>query len=190
VRQLRGDAVTDFSVGGLDVVVPIPYWRPPWFMAASLCGVAGLGAAVAWWAGRLANRRRIALLEQEQERQRDRARIARDIHDSLGARLTQIAMTSDLMRRSATQPTTAETVPLDEQLDEIYRTAQSLTRSVDEIVWALAEWGGAGRSGSVACVVCSSSCVSPVCCGACGRVVDEPAVRVGERGRDCCLIDR
>ena len=137
VRQLRGDAVTDFSVGGLDVVVPIPYWRTPWFMAASLCGVAGLGAAVAWWAGRLANRRRIALLEQEQERQRDRSRIARDIHDSLGARLTQIAMTSDLMRRSATQPTTAETVPLDEQLDEIYRTAQSLTRSVDEIVWAV-----------------------------------------------------
>ena len=137
VRQLRGDAVSSFPIASIEVLVPTPYWRKTWFMAASLVGVAGLGAAVAWWAGRLANRRRIALLEQEQERQRDRARIARDIHDSLGARLTQIAMMSDLMRRSAMQPTTADIVPLDAQLDEIYRTAQSLTRSVDEIVWAV-----------------------------------------------------
>ena len=141
VRQLRGDAVTDFPVGSIDVVVPGPYWRTPWFMAASLCGVASVGAAVAWWAGRTAARRRIALLEQEQERHRDRARIARDIHDSLGARVTQIAMQSDLMRRSLGQPTAAGTPApndqLDEQLDEIYRTARSLTRSVDEIVWAV-----------------------------------------------------
>lgn len=137
VRQLRGDAMTDFPGGFLDVVVPLPYWRTPSFIAASLCGVAALGAAVAWWLGRAAARRRIALLEQEQERQRDRARIARDIHDSLGARLTQIAMTSDLLRRSAAQPTSAHAPRIDDQLDEIYRTARSLTRSVDEIVWAV-----------------------------------------------------
>jgi len=134
VRQLRGDTMDDFPVGSIDVVVPTPYWRTPWFVAASLCAVAGLGAAVAWWAGRAAARRRITLLEREQERQRDRARIARDIHDSLGAGLTQMAMMSDLMRRAAAGPRESA---LDEKLDEMYRSAQNLTRAVDEIVWAV-----------------------------------------------------
>ena len=134
VRQLRGDTVDDFPVGSIDVVVPTPYWRTPWFVAASLCAVAGLGAAVAWWAGRAAARRRITLLEREQERQRDRARIARDIHDSLGAGLTQMAMMSDLMRRADGGPRASA---LDEKLDEMYRSAQNLTRAVDEIVWAV-----------------------------------------------------
>jgi signal transduction histidine kinase len=85
-------------------------------------------------------RRRIAQLEREQERQRDRARIARDIHDSLGAGLAHMAMMSDLMRRRPRDEERADATGLphlDDALDEMYRSAQSLTRAVDEIVWAV-----------------------------------------------------
>jgi signal transduction histidine kinase/streptogramin lyase len=135
VRHLRGDAVQAFPQGTIDVDVPLPFWRTPWFIALVLLGVAAAAAGVAGWVSRVAARRRIARLEQEHERQRDRARIARDIHDSLGAGLTQMAMMSDLMRRTAGQ--TGGDAALDDKLDEMYRSAQSLTRAVDEIVWAV-----------------------------------------------------
>lgn len=135
VRHLRGDEVRSFPQGSIEVHVPLPFWRTPWFIAVVLAGVAATAAGVAGWASRVAARRRIAKLEQEHERQRDRARIARDIHDSLGAGLTQMAMMSDLMRRTAGQA--AGDPSLDDRLDEMYRSAQSLTRAVDEIVWAV-----------------------------------------------------
>lgn len=139
VRHLRGDALDDAPTGALDIAIPAPFWRTPWFLAASGVGVAALAAAGGTAVSRALARRRIAQLEREQERQRDRARIARDIHDSLGAGLTQIAMMSDLMRRGSRNAGKAagDRPHLDEALDEMFRSAQSLTRAVDEIVWAV-----------------------------------------------------
>lgn len=137
VRQLSGDAMEHFPSGSVEVVVPVPFYRTPLFIAGMMLAAAGAAAGIAWWVSRVITQRRIAKLEQEQERQRDRARIARDIHDSLGAGLTQMAMMSDLMRRTAGHSTLGSDGSLDAKLDEMYRSAQSLTRVVDEIVWAV-----------------------------------------------------
>lgn len=102
--------------------------------------MAGLAAAGSTAVNRALARRRIAQLEREQERQRDRARIARDIHDSLGTGLAHMAMMSDLMRRRSRDEERADATGLprlDDALDDMYRSAQSLTRAVDEIVWAV-----------------------------------------------------
>jgi signal transduction histidine kinase len=74
----------------------------------------------------------IEALEWQRAMDRERARIARDIHDSLGAGLTRMAMMSDLARKGAMSQTI-----LPDRLDAIYRNARSLARSVDEIVWAV-----------------------------------------------------
>jgi signal transduction histidine kinase len=144
VRRLRGDAVEEAPAAAIEITVPAPVWQSPWFLAAAAAGVAGLAAAGSTAVSRALARRRIAQLEREQERQRDRARIARDIHDGLGAGLAQMAMLSDLMRsgsHSASQsgsPADGAGQPqLDEALDEMFKSAQSLTRAVDEIVWAV-----------------------------------------------------
>ena len=140
VRRLRGDAVEDSPTGAIEITIPTPLWQTPWFLAAAAAGVAALAAAGGTAVSRVRSRWRIAQLEREQERQRDRARIARDIHDSLGAGLAQMAMLSDVMRRSARVGPVAEgggQPQLDEALEEIFRGAQSLTRAVDEIVWAV-----------------------------------------------------
>jgi signal transduction histidine kinase/streptogramin lyase len=140
VRHLRGDALEDAPSGAVEISIPAPFWQTPWFLAASAAGVAGLAAAGSTAVSRALARRRIAQLEREQERQRDRARIARDIHDSLGAGLAHMAMMSDLMRRRPRDDARADATGLphlDDALDEMYRSAQSLTRAVDEIVWAV-----------------------------------------------------
>jgi ribose transport system permease protein len=68
----------------------------------------------------------------QQAVERERMRIARDIHDEIGANLTQIALLSELAQSNSAKPEQARS-----HLDEVFRTAQSLTRSLDEIVWAV-----------------------------------------------------
>ena len=139
VRHLRGDAIEDAPSGTVEIMIPAPFWQTPWFVATVAAGVAGVAAAGSTALSRSLARRRVAQLEREQELHRDRARIARDIHDSLGAGLAHMAMMSDLMRGSPRGEARADAdLPrLDEALDDMYRSAQSLTRAVDEIVWAV-----------------------------------------------------
>jgi len=68
----------------------------------------------------------------QQAVERERMRIARDIHDEIGANLTQIALLSELAQSNSARPEQAKG-----HIDEVFRTAQSLTRSLDEIVWAV-----------------------------------------------------
>jgi signal transduction histidine kinase len=64
--------------------------------------------------------------------QKERARIAKDLHDDLGAHLSQIAMLSELAQSDFHKPEQAHG-----HIDLIFRTARSVTRSLDEIVWAV-----------------------------------------------------
>jgi signal transduction histidine kinase len=99
--------------------------------------IGALAAAVAAWIGRVAIQRRmqrqVAALEQEQAMERERARIARDLHDNIGAGLTEIAMQSDWVHNDLAQGPTEETR---KRAERIRQSAMELARSVDEIVWA------------------------------------------------------
>ena len=77
---------------------------------------------------------RLAEAGRQHALERERSRIARDLHDDFGAGLTEIAMHSDWVRRDLAQGPTAET---QRRMDRVCQSAIELTRSVDEIVWAL-----------------------------------------------------
>jgi signal transduction histidine kinase/ligand-binding sensor domain-containing protein len=111
----------------------VPYFYQTWWFEgagmASGAGAVGLGVL---WATRRRLRRRLEQLERQRALERERARIARDIHDDLGASLTRIGMLSQSVRGDVeAQPQTAAYV------DQIYHTARELTRAMDEIVWAV-----------------------------------------------------
>ncbi|MFM8414356.1 MAG: two-component regulator propeller domain-containing protein [Planctomycetota bacterium] len=127
VRLVAGETDHDFPLARLAVTVAAPWWRSP----AAVMGLSALAAVAGWALSRGLARRRIAYLERQRELDRERARIARDIHDSLGAGLTRVALLSDLARRSE------RSTDVRERLDAIHRDARALTRSVDEIVWAV-----------------------------------------------------
>jgi signal transduction histidine kinase len=75
---------------------------------------------------------RLEILERQQALERERARIARDLHDDLGANLTRIALLSELAKADLHQPELAKT-----HLDQIFTTVSGLTRELNEIVWAV-----------------------------------------------------
>lgn len=110
--------------------VPKPLWQRPWFL--SLSGVAlvaiSLGGTIA--VERRRARRQMALAEREQAVTAERVRIARDIHDEMGASLTHIMRLSTLARKATPNEPNVE-------LDQIHATSRELTRAMDEIVWAV-----------------------------------------------------
>lgn len=71
-------------------------------------------------------------LEQETSLQRERARIAQDLHDDIGASLTHIALLSELAQKDFEKPAQAK-----EHIDEIFRSARTVVRSLDQIVWTM-----------------------------------------------------
>jgi signal transduction histidine kinase len=71
-------------------------------------------------------------LELQRTLDAERQRIARDIHDDLGSGLTEIILLSDSLDESI-QPTPAD----QKMVGEISARARSLTRAMDEVVWAI-----------------------------------------------------
>ncbi len=108
------------------------FWQRGWFIGVM---VAGLVLAVALVV-RLAERRRAQLqirqLEQESAVAAERARIARDIHDEVGASLTKIGKLTELMDwKNKTEDDQAGFTR------NIADTARDTIRAMDEIVWAI-----------------------------------------------------
>lgn len=132
VIACNNDGVWNNEGAALAFTVAPFFWQTWWFLGS--CALLA-GAAVAHGARYLTRRRlqrKVEQLERENAVERERARIAQDIHDDVGASLVQIAMLS--------QPTGAN-LPGDDRaatlLARIYTTARDVTRTLDEIVWAV-----------------------------------------------------
>jgi ligand-binding sensor domain-containing protein len=110
-------------------MLPYFYETTSFRIAAWVIGAAVVGVTVRQIVVRRLQRR-LRDLERQQAIERDRARIAQDIHDDLGAGLTQIMLLSELARR--------EPAPeVQNHLGQISDMARGLTRAMDEIVWAV-----------------------------------------------------
>jgi signal transduction histidine kinase len=111
----------------------LPYfWQTTWFHLLGWLATVLAAGGVVWFDTRRRLRRRLELAERQRDIERERSRIAQDIHDDLGAQLTRITMMSESARGNLTNPGRA-----DAELEKIYDTARALTRSMDEIVWAV-----------------------------------------------------
>jgi ligand-binding sensor domain-containing protein/signal transduction histidine kinase len=114
----------------LEVVPQV--WERRWVQGLGGMGLLGAVAISVWSISRAKMRRRLAALERQRALEQERSRIARDMHDEIGARLTQISLLSALADGSAGDAAEVRT-----QAGKISGVARGLTRSLDEIVWAV-----------------------------------------------------
>jgi signal transduction histidine kinase/ligand-binding sensor domain-containing protein len=111
----------------------LPYfWQTAWFRFFTGLAVLLASSGIVWADARRRLRHRMEKMERERTMERERSRIAQDIHDDLGASLTRIAMLSESVRGEKNVPE-----PVSKNLDRIFGTARELTRAMDEIVWAV-----------------------------------------------------
>ncbi len=107
------------------------FWETRTFAVLSAVAVAGV---IAWLARLIATRQfaaRLATARRQAAVERERARISRDMHDDLGARLTKIAFYTELAERDG-DPKVAR-----EHLHSVARMSREAAQALDEMVWAV-----------------------------------------------------
>ncbi len=132
VSASASDGVWGPGTPMLEVSVARHFWQAWWFSA--LAGLAALGAVagVARVAEKNKMQRRLKQLEQERVLERERTRIAQDLHDEMGAKLCRISFLSEHARRGEDLP-----AELRNQITSISDASREVLHSLDEIVWAV-----------------------------------------------------
>ena len=121
VRALTPSGATSAEPASVSFRILPPIWLRWWFIGSACALLAGLGT--------LLYRYRVAQLLAIE---RVRTRIATDLHDDIGASLSQIAILSELVRgETDTQPESANT------LGRIASISRDLVESMGDIVWAI-----------------------------------------------------
>jgi signal transduction histidine kinase len=132
VRACNIAGVWDQQAATLSFKVLPFYWETWWFRLSVLAVFTAGIVAIVRYVSFQRLRNRLRLLEQQAALQKERARIAKDIHDDLGADLTQIAYLGELAQQDSGEPGKVA-----ERIGTISSTARQAVKSLDEIVWAV-----------------------------------------------------
>ncbi|HEX3385479.1 MAG TPA: histidine kinase, partial [Mucilaginibacter sp.] len=116
----------------MNVVVYPPFWATWWFRALSFILVGSVLLIAVRYVLQRNLRERILKLEKEQAVERERNRIARDMHDDLGSGLTKIAILSEVAKTQISSPLHASA-----NLDIISASSRELVDSLQDIIWVL-----------------------------------------------------
>jgi len=109
------------------IEVPAVLWKRTWFQMACMTGLLVILALVSFIVDRMKWKRRLAATEHQRMLEAERIRIARDIHDEIGHRLTLIGILAQNL-----SPETSQEVG-----QAIRKAAQDTVLNMSEIVWAV-----------------------------------------------------
>ena len=132
VMAANEDGVWNATGAALAIVVVPPFWRTWWFLAGTALVIFWLVAGLVHYFSTQKLQRQLALMQQQEVLEKERARIARDIHDQVGASLTQVALLGELVESDKDLPQEVEA-----HAQQICQTARDTTRALDEIVWTV-----------------------------------------------------
>ena len=126
------DGVWNEQGASLGLTIPPFWWETGWFRIGwPLCAFGFLGSLVILWL-RQRQQSKTALLRMQGASERERVRISQDLHDDLGAGLTEIALLSEVVRRSREKPETVAT-----HARRIFASSNEMIQALDEIVWSI-----------------------------------------------------
>lgn len=134
-----------FRVRGLDVMgrligveasvglsVPQPFWKTPWFWGVAAIAVTAMIVGISRYFVWHRMRREMIRLKQQRALEQERLRIAHDIHDDLGARVTQISLLSAMAQENPAFPEKARS-----DFDKVSKMSRELVSALYETVWAV-----------------------------------------------------
>jgi signal transduction histidine kinase/ligand-binding sensor domain-containing protein len=132
VRACNEDGVWNETGASLAVLVLPLFWQTAWFRALLAAALLGLVSGAVYYISTQKLQRQVAALRQQQALEKERARIARDIHDQVGASLTQLALLGDMAEADKDNPEEAAA-----HARQISQTSRETSRALDEIVWTV-----------------------------------------------------
>lgn len=129
----NGWVFSDMAIAtSFDDFVTVRFWQTWWFITlAAFSLLVGVGTTV-----RVVEKRKfqhqLRRAEQERALERERGRIAQDLHDELGSSLTRISLLSGLLRADKDRPD-----QVDAHASKLSLSADQTVRALEEIVWAV-----------------------------------------------------
>jgi signal transduction histidine kinase/streptogramin lyase len=127
VLACNSDGIWNETGSSLALNILPHYYESWWFRTLAVVIILSSVAGAARYVATRRLHRKMEDLERKRVVERERARIAKDIHDDLGASLTLIAVLGDLARKEKTG----------ERIEKMSSTARNAVKSLDEIVWAV-----------------------------------------------------
>src|SRR6185437_899791 len=132
VAACNKDGIWNESGASLAFILKPHYWQTWWFRALAVVFVVGGASGAAVYGARRKMQHKLQLLQQRHAVEKERGRIAKDIHDDLGSSLTRIMMLGErveegLDRREDVAP----------HVSKIVSSARHTVQALDEIVWAV-----------------------------------------------------
>jgi signal transduction histidine kinase/streptogramin lyase len=132
VIACNNDGVWNNAGDSLAITLSPYFWQTATFLSLAVVAVLGSVAGSVRHVVKRKMQRKIELVERERAIETERRRIANDIHDDLGAGLTEIVILSELAQNPGE---TYDAVQSD--VRNVTDKARALTHSLDEIVWAV-----------------------------------------------------
>ncbi|HXF10946.1 MAG TPA: triple tyrosine motif-containing protein, partial [Desulfuromonadaceae bacterium] len=121
----NGDGIWNDIGAHLELAVAPFVWQTWWFRLAALTFFTVLITAAARYVFFRRLQVKLQTLKQETLVARERTRIARDLHDEFGNRLTELGLIAELEQRKANRPS------------DLLPVIRSLEQDLDTIVWAV-----------------------------------------------------
>jgi signal transduction histidine kinase len=116
----------------VSVFVAQPFWKTSWFWSAAVIAITAIMIGISRYFVWHRMRREMVRLKQQRALEQDRLRIAHDIHDDLGARVTQISLLSAMAQENAAFPDKARA-----DFDKISKMSRELVAALYETVWTV-----------------------------------------------------
>ncbi|MGD1083360.1 MAG: two-component regulator propeller domain-containing protein [Verrucomicrobiota bacterium] len=132
VSARNDDGTWNTAAASLAVTVLPAFWQTWTFRASTAAILLGIIIAFVYFISTQKLQRQLADFRQQQALEKDRARIARDIHDQVGASLTQLSLLGEMVESDKNNP--AEVAACAGQISQ---TARETARALDEIVWTV-----------------------------------------------------
>jgi signal transduction histidine kinase len=131
VTACNADGLWNGAGAVLAINMQPSFWETPWFpLGVGVVLFLSLAGAFRFVEQRKF-RRRLALLETQHAVERERLRIAQDMHDHIGGMLTQVSQLSDLGESEA-----KAVAPIRGRFERIGAQARAAVQALDEIIWA------------------------------------------------------
>ncbi|MDB6016472.1 MAG: Integral rane sensor signal transduction histidine kinase [Pedosphaera sp.] len=132
VRGLDMMGMLTGSESSLNVFVPQPFWKTPWFWGLAAISITAMIVGISRYFVWHRMRREMVRLKDQRALEQERLRIAHDIHDDLGARITQISLFSAMSQENPAFPDKARA-----NFDRVSKMSRELVSALYETVWAV-----------------------------------------------------
>lgn len=129
VKGSNNDGIWNEKGVALEIIIKPPFWMTWWFRGIIIIFIVFVVAATVRYFVRKKIKERTQIIERETALERERLRIARDMHDDLGARLTEIRYLTEIKQINAKDNNII--------LEKVSEVTKDIISTFNEIVWSV-----------------------------------------------------